>query len=262
MRLSLRRGAALCGCLIAASSAANAQNVRVLHFDDSKPFVMGKVTSRRIVHPDLGAKRTTLNYSASDDGAEFSQHTHDQSDDTIVVLQGKMDLRQGDSRTPYTAGQCAFVPGGQIHGTITTAPNTIMISFQTPPDFALYTGARDSSKPGAAPPKGIITPGAVKKIDCLGNDGFFTNPSMGSKRAAGGHWKLKQSQSFSTEVAAEGEQVIFVWKGAIHVKDKSGVYRAGARDAVFVTGPAQFSVSGDAAESEIIQIQAPPSKNQ
>jgi len=261
MRYSICRKAALGAWLLAALPAASAQSIRVLHFDDSKPFVMGKVTSRRIVHPDLGAKRTTLNYSASDDGAEFSQHTHDQSDDTIVVLQGKMDLRQGDSRTHYTAGQCAFVPGGQIHGTVTTAPDTIMISFQTPPDFALYTGARDSSKPGAAPPKGIITPGAVKKIDCLSKDGFFTDPTMGSKRAAGGHWRLKKSQGFHAEVAADGEQVIFVWKGAIQVKDKSGVYKAGERDAVFITGPAQFSVLGDAAESEIIQIQAPQSKN-
>jgi quercetin dioxygenase-like cupin family protein len=262
MKPTFCRWAARAASLLAALPAAHAQNIRVLHFEDSKPFVMGKVTSRRIVHPDLGARLTTLNYSASEPGAEFSQHTHDQSDDTIVVLQGKMDLRQGDSRTPYTAGQCAFVPGGQIHGTITTAPGTIMISFQTPPDFALYTGARDSSKPGAAPPKGVVTPGAVKKVECLGKNGFFTNPAMGSQRAAGGHWTLKRAQAFKTEVAAGGEQVIFVWKGAIQVKDKSGEYKAGEKDAVFVAGPAQFSVSGDAAESEIIQIQAPPSKNQ
>jgi quercetin dioxygenase-like cupin family protein len=247
--------------LAAASASAHGQTIRVLHFDDSKPFQMGKVTSRRIVYPDLGAKRTTLNYSTSEEGAEFSQHTHDQSDDTIVVLQGKMDLRQGDSRTPYHAGQCAFVPGGQIHGTITTAPDTVMISFQTPPDMALYTGARDSSKPGAAPPRGSITPGAVKKIDCLGKEGFFTNPSMGSKRASGGHWKLKRSQSFTTDVAAEGEQLLFVWKGAILVKDKSGTRTVREKDAVFVSGPATFSVSGDAPESEIIQVQAPPSTN-
>ena len=136
-----------------------------------------------------------------------------------------------------------------------------MISFQTPPDLALYTGARDSSKPGAAPPKGAITPGAVKKIDCLSQDGFFTNPSMGSKRAAGAHWKLKRSQGFTTDTDAGGEQVLFVWKGAIQVKDKSGTYTAGQKDAVFISGPAHLSVSGDAAESEIIQIQAPPSAN-
>src|SRR5262245_39715600 len=103
---------------------------------------MGSVTSRRIIHPDVGAKNLTLNLSVSQAGAEFAQHVHDQSDDTILVLQGEVDLRQGDSRRKFRTGECAFVPSGQIHGTITTGPgDNVMISFQTPPDFILYTGA-------------------------------------------------------------------------------------------------------------------------
>jgi len=241
--------------------SSQAQTVRVLRFSDGTPFQMGKVTSRRIVHPDLGAKRTTLNFSSSTEGAEFSQHVHDISDDTILVLQGQMDLRQGDSRVPYRAGQCAFVPAGQIHGTITTGPGeTIMISWQTPPDMLLYTGVRDSSKPGAAPPKGLITPGAVKTIDFASKDGQFTNPGMGSYVAAGSHWRLKRAQKFSTDVAAGSEQVLFVWKGGLRVTDKSGSYQAGERDAVLITGPAHLEVAGDADATELIQIQAPAGK--
>ena len=89
-----------------------------------------------------------MNFSVSQDGREFSQHVHDYSDDTILILQGQADLRQGDSRTPLHAGQCAFVPSGQIHGTITTgAGDTIMISFQVPPDLVLYTLAIAHAKP-------------------------------------------------------------------------------------------------------------------
>ena len=257
-----RRTGFFIAILLIALPALHAQNVRVIRFAEGKPFQMGKVTSRRIVHPDIGARRTTLNYSVSQDGSEFSQHVHDHSDDTILVLQGQMNLRQGDSRVPYHAGQCAFVPAGQIHGTITTGPgDTIMISFQTPPDLVLYTGARDSSKPGAAPPKGIITPGAVKTIDFASKNGFFTNAAMGSKQAAGAHRKLKRSEHFTTDVAEGGEQVLFVWKGALKVNDKSGSYTAGEKDTVFVTGPAHLEVSGDADESTIIQIQAPASAN-
>lgn len=246
---------------IAALGVSHAQTVRVIRFAEGQPFQMGKVTSRRIVHPDLGAKRTTLNYSVSQDGSEFSQHVHDHSDDTILVLQGQMDLRQGDSLVPYHAGQCAFVPAGQIHGTITRgAGETIMISFQTPPDLVLYTGARDSSKPGAAPPKGVITPGAVKTIDFASKNGFFTNAAMGSKQAAGAHRRLKRSEHFSTDAAAGGEQVLFVWKGALKVKDQSNTYTAGEKDTVFITGAAHLEVSGDADESVVIQIQAPASK--
>lgn len=240
-------------------ASMSAQSVQVIRYADGKPFTMGKVTSRRIVHPDVGAKRTTLNFSISTDGSEFAQHVHDQSDDTILVLQGQMLLRQGDSRTPYHAGQCAFVPAGQIHGTITTGEGeTIMISWQTPPDLVLYTGARDSSKPGAAPPKGEITPGAVKTVDFAGRNGFFTGPAMGSKNAAGAHRKLKRGEKLTAHVAAGGEQVLFVWKGALKVTDPSGTRTAGERDAVFIQGPAHVEVVGDAGESKVIQIQAPP----
>ena len=145
---------------------ASAQTVRVIRFSEGKPFQMGEVTSRRIVHPGIGAKKTTLNYSVSKPGAEFAQHVHDYSDDTILVLQGEVDLRQGDSLKRFRAGECAFVPTGQIHGTVTAGTgDAIMISFQNPPDLILYTGARDSKKPGAAPPKGVITPGAVKFLN-------------------------------------------------------------------------------------------------
>jgi mannose-6-phosphate isomerase-like protein (cupin superfamily) len=245
---------------LAIAQASQAQTVRVIRFAEGKPFQMGKVTSRRIVHPDIGAKRTTLNYSVSVDGSEFSQHVHDHSDDTILVLQGQMELRQGDSLVPYHAGQCAFVPAGQIHGTITRGSGeTVMISFQTPPDLVLYTGARDSSKPGAAPPKGVITPGAVKTIDFASKTGFFTNAAMGSKQASAAHRKLKRSESFVTDVKQDGEQVLFVWKGALKVKDQSGAYTAGEKDTIFITGPAHLEVSGDADESTVIQIQAPAS---
>jgi len=257
-RSTCRRAGMMAMLFTAMISTSYSQTIRVIRFSEGKPFQMGKVTSRRIVHPDLGAKKTTLNYSLSQDGAEFSQHVHDISDDTILVLQGQMDLRQGDSRVPYKAGQCAFVPAGQIHGTITTGPgDTIMISFQTPPDLVLYTGARDSSKPGAAPPKGVITPGAVKTVDFASKDGFFTNAAMGSKQAAGAHRKLKRSQKFTSDVAEGGEQVVFVWKGALSVKDKSGTYTAAEKDAVFITGPAHFEASGDSDETVVIQIQAP-----
>ncbi len=240
--------------------AAHAQSVRVIKLSEGQAFHMGKVTSTRVVQPDVGAKRLTLNFSVSQDGREFSQHVHDYSDDTILILQGQADLRQGDSRRPFHAGQCAFVPTGQIHGTITTGEgDTIMISFQVPPDLVLYTGARDSSKPGAAPPKGVITPGAVKFVDFASKNGFFTGPAMGSKRAAAAHRVLKQGETFVDDVGAGGEGLLFVWKGAIRVKDGARVYNAGERDTVFISGAKHLEVAGDSAQpAEVIQVLAPP----
>ncbi|HEU0119725.1 MAG TPA: cupin domain-containing protein [Bryobacteraceae bacterium] len=245
--------------LLLAAAVAGAQNIRVVRFSESDPFRMGEVTSRRIIHPGLGAKKTTLNLSISQPGAEFAQHVHDYSDDTILVLDGEVNLRQGESLHKFKTGECAFVPTGQIHGTITAGQgDTVMISFQNPPDLILYTGARDSKRPGAAPPKGVITPGAVKYVNFKEKQGAFTNSTLGSNRATGSHYLLKKGKSFRTEVKAGGEQLLFVWRGALRVKDKDKIYTAGERDTVFISGEAKLEVIGDAAgETEIIQVQAP-----
>jgi quercetin dioxygenase-like cupin family protein len=242
--------------LLVVHPMANAE-VRVIRFSEGVPFQMGEVTSRRIVHPGIGAKNTTLNFSISKPGNEFAQHVHDYSDDTILVLQGEVDLRQGDSMKRFKAGECAFVPAGQIHGTVTAGTGeAIMISFQNPPDLVLYTGARDSKKPGAAPPKGVITPGAVKFLKFEDKNGLVTSEAMGSKRAAFAHRKLKPAEAFNTRVNPGGEQLLFVWKGAITVKDANGNHSAGERDAVFITGPAELTVTAGP-DTRVIQVEAP-----
>src|SRR4051794_11217404 len=168
-------------CLLT-SACSFAANVRLVRYDESIPFKMGEVTSRRIIHPGLGAKKTTLNFSISQPGSEFAQHVHDYSDDTILVLQGEVNLKQGTLLHLMKEGECAFVPTGQIHGTVTAgAGDAVMISFQNPPDLILYTGARDSKRPGAAPPKGDITPGAVKYISWQAKQGAFTDMKIGSR---------------------------------------------------------------------------------
>lgn len=242
-----------------AALLCHAQTVRVIRFSEGKAFHMGDVTAVRIIQPDAGAKQLTLNYSFSQPGREFAQHVHDYSDDTILVLEGQADLRQGDSRTPIKAGTCAFVPTGQIHGTITTAPNTVMISFQVPPDLALYSGARDSSRPGAAPPKGVITPGAVKYVDFAGKNGFFVYPGMVARRAAAAQRVLNRGESFKTTVDPGGEQLFFVWKGAIVATAAGHQYKAGEKDTIFATGPVSLEVSGDSAQpATVIQVESPP----
>lgn len=252
--------AAACLVLLVSARSAPGESVRVIRFADGVPFQMGDVTSYRLVHPGMGARNTTLNYSLSRPGAEFAQHVHDASDDTILVLQGQVNLRQGDALRLCRAGEAVFVPAGQIHGTVTAgAGPAIMISFQNPPDLALYTGARDSSKSGAAPPQGAITPGAVKFVSFSDKNGLFTSPLMGSRHAAAAHRRLSPSESFAAGAAAGAEQFLFVLKGAIRVKHSGGDYTAGEKDTVFITGPAEVTVTAAAAgETRLIQVLAPP----
>jgi len=231
----------------------------VLKVSDGLAFRMGGVTSYRIVHPGMGAKKLTLNYAPSEPGHEFAQHVHDYSDDTFLVLQGGADVRQGDSRRPVLAGQAVFVPSGQIHGTVTTARETIMISFQCPPDLVLYTGARDSSRPGAASPKGVITPGAVRILDFAKRSGFFVHPGIGSARVAVAHLKLPPGKKLSTAVDEEGEQLLFVWRGSLTVHSDGARHQAGEREAVFISGRHKLELESPGSdEAVVIQVQAPP----
>ena len=257
----LTLGLLACGLVAPiAKGAEEPGTLRVLKISDGLTFRMGAVNAYRIVHPGMGAKKLTLNYSTSEPGHEFAQHVHDQSDDTFMVLQGQMDLRQGDSRKPVRVGQAVFVPAGQIHGTITTGAGTVSISFQCPPDLVLYTGARDSSRPGAAPPKGVITPGVVKILDFGNQNGFFTHPGMGSRRGAVAHRKLAPGASFSTSVAKDGEQLLFVWKGSLTLHSKGARHQAGEREAVFLSGAQKLKVENQGpGEAVVIQVQAPPS---
>lgn len=249
--------------LCVAAYGGQALSVRLIRFSEGKPFHMGKVTSMRIVSPAQGANELTLNYSHSETDSEFSQHVHDHSDDTILVLQGAADLRQGTTRTPMRAGTCAFVPAGQIHGTITTAPDTIMISTQVPPDLVLYTGARDSSKPGAAPPQGVITPGAVKYVNFSNQTGSFVNSGMGAQRVAVAKRVLKKGETLKIQGGSHGEQFVFVWKGAIAAKAGGDSYKAGEKDTLLLTGEGALAISGDSDQpTTVFHVQAPPQSKQ
>jgi quercetin dioxygenase-like cupin family protein len=208
----------------------SAAEVRVVRFDESIPFRMGEVTSRRIIHPGLGAKKTTLNFSISTPGSEFAQHVHDYSDDTILVLQGEVNLKQGDSLHLFKAGECAFVPTGQIHGTVTAGTGEAV----------------------------MIRPGAVKYVDYGKTEGAFTSPKIGSNRATGVHRTLRKNEKFTAKVAENGEGLLFVWRGAIRVTDGKGNWRAGERDTVFTQGGATLDVVGDAdGTTEVIEVAAP-----
>jgi hypothetical protein len=104
----------------------------------------------------------------------------------------------------------------------------------------------------------VITPGAVKYVDFAHQNGYFTNPAMGSKRVSAAHRMLKQGEHFVADVPAEGEGLLFVWKGAIRVKG-ADTHTAGERDTVFISGPAHLEVVGDSAQpAEVIQVVAPP----
>ena len=119
--------------------------MHILNLQSGTPFQMGKGKNWRVVHPDMGSTQLTLNHGFHAPGQEFTQHYHDASEDAIVVLEGGGAIRQGSVYTPIAAGDVIFVPAGEIHGTVNTTENMArLISFQAPPDMALYRGERDT----------------------------------------------------------------------------------------------------------------------
>ena len=125
--------------------------MQLLDLYAGRAFRMGKGSNWRIVHPEMGARRLTLNHGLHEPGQEFTQHLHDESEDMIVVLEGGGSVRRGDVYTPIEAGEGIFVPVGEVHGTVNdTGAPARLISFQSPPDPALYAGKRDHGA-GASP---------------------------------------------------------------------------------------------------------------
>ena len=118
--------------------------VRILKISEGQHFKMGTGENWRVVHPEMGAENITLNYAIHAPGAVFTPHVHEQSEDVIVVLEGKGEIRSGDRLLPFAAGDVLYVPPGVRHGTINTGDKPlVMFSCQAPPDPALYTGERD-----------------------------------------------------------------------------------------------------------------------
>jgi quercetin dioxygenase-like cupin family protein len=234
--------------------------LRVITLADAVSFKMGRIEGKRMVYPDMGAKRLTFNYIESQPGDEFPQHVHDYSDDTFLVLQGQVDVRQGDSRRHLGKGHAAFVPNGQIHGTITTgSEKALLISFQAPPDLKLYSGERDSSKPGAKPPVGVITPGAVQLLEFQNKNGFFLHRGLGSQRVAVAYRTLKPAEEFQADLPASGEGLLFVWKGGVTVQQGQSRHRLEATNLLFATDAGKVLVKNTtAAPSIVVQVQSPP----
>lgn len=121
--------------------------MQILSLTSGESFTMGKGKNWRVIHPGMGANWITLNHALHDAGNEFVQHIHDHSDDIIVVLDGDVSLRQGSAYTPAKRGDSLMIPAGEVHGTVNTGRKTArMVSFQSPPDMALYSGERNKSQ--------------------------------------------------------------------------------------------------------------------
>ena len=200
--------------------------MQLLDLFAGRAFRMGKGSNWRIVHPEMGARRLTLNHGLHEPGQEFTQHLHDESEDMIVVLEGCGSLRQGDTYTPVEAGEGIFVPVGEVHGTVNdSGAPARLISFQAPPDPALYAGRRDHAA-GASPqpPAGhrsevrILT--LAKGGPALGQPGDWrcvVSAAQGARHLGLDHIRLRAHEEL-THTATFAEEIFVVVDGSATIR--------------------------------------------
>ncbi len=196
---------------------------KVINLEDGEVFHMGQGYSRKLISPDTGARDITLNYSVFQDGQEFPQHFHEVSADIFIVLAGSVSVREGDKYTPIQEGEFAYIPPGEVHGTVNDIPGeATLISFQCPPDPALYSGDRDPAKTGVMPqPKaGDATKVRINSMQAgtgQESEGVRSwdaaSPAWGAPQMSLQYMELGSQASLCHDETTGGESAVFVWSG-------------------------------------------------
>ena len=225
--------------------------MKLLNLEQGIFFQMGDGKNWRVVHPDMGAQQITLNHGIHAPGQEFPQHIHDYSEDAIVCIEGGGSIRQGDSYTPIMAGETIFVPAGEVHGTKnTTDVPARMISFQGPPDMALYRGERDH-KPGEAPTPQSGHISNVQVIDMSKSGPIFgqsydwrrvISPEKGSKHLSLDYIQLNSGERFD-HLPKDVESVYVLASGEIRVETSEDSHDLEFKDVIFVCPNDSFTVT-------------------
>jgi quercetin dioxygenase-like cupin family protein len=75
------------------------------------PIYDGKVVSHRLVtRRELGAERLGLHVTVAQPGVAGHEPGHPDRDVAILVLEGSIEIREGDGFRPLTPGQGVLVP--------------------------------------------------------------------------------------------------------------------------------------------------------
>ncbi len=236
--------------------------------EQGKHFQMGKGDSRHLVDPEIGAQHVTMNYSIFQPGHEFPQHFHDVSADIFIVLENGVSVRQGDNYRPIQAGDFAYIPPGEVHGTVNqTDGQSILISFQSPPDPTLYRGERDPAVTGVVPrpPKGHVSMVQVRNLatgpaDAVDGGRLWVaaSPDTGSQEMTLWYAELAPDGALDAPASVTSEAVWFVWEGAARFTVEGETFDVARRGVVFVpSGQAQHVTNTGDTTLRLIRCLAP-----
>jgi mannose-6-phosphate isomerase-like protein (cupin superfamily) len=224
------------------------EKMQILNLEKGMFFQMGKGQNWRVVHPDMGAKQITLNHGLHAPGQEFTQHTHDETEDLIVSLEEGGSMRQGHIYTPFKAGDALFVPANEVHGTKNTTDKIARVmSFQSPPDMALYRGERDVKeipKPKEGHASGIQIITMDKAGPVFGKPGDWRNvisSAKGAKQLSMDYIKLYPDDEFKHEpIQKEGIYVLIVGVAEVNTNNEHSSLKS--KDVIFLNPGDTFNL--------------------
>jgi mannose-6-phosphate isomerase-like protein (cupin superfamily) len=238
--------------------------MKVMTLESGEPFRMGKGLNWRVVHPDMGASQLTLNHGLHAPGQEFTQHVHGEPEDLIVVLEGGGSLRQGERYTSIRRGEAVFVPGGEVHGTVnTTGESARLMSFQSPPDMALYRGERDrggaeTPRPPAAHRSAVQIVDMSKGGPVFGRPGDWReviSPARGSRYLGIDFIRLPAYETFDQEPGGT-EEIYVVVSGAAGLTSRREQWQLDRYGVVFLAPGDGFGLAAAANGVSLVRCYA------
>ncbi len=85
-----------------------------------------------------GSASTQLVYFTLKPGATVGHHAHS-ADETLLVLEGTLEVTTGEERQRLSAGEVAFIPAGVVHDTPNVGSETLRAVVFFPSSAVLHT---------------------------------------------------------------------------------------------------------------------------
>jgi quercetin dioxygenase-like cupin family protein len=119
--------------------------VRVFHRDNpGERLPMIASDARLVVWPGVGARSANMNYVVMQPGEENVPHRHAESDDTIVILEGRGTVADHTNgiELEFEAGQVINVPPGVEHQVrADRGQRVVSVGGPCPPDWEMLRAA-------------------------------------------------------------------------------------------------------------------------
>jgi quercetin dioxygenase-like cupin family protein len=108
-----------------------------------------------------GSASTQLVYFTLEPGAKVGRHAHS-ADETLLVLEGTLEVSMGEERQQLSAGEVALIPAGLVHDTPNVGSETLRAVVFFPSSAVLHTWEVPLMPIGS---RGFVTPPAEAAED-------------------------------------------------------------------------------------------------